>query len=193
MWWLHGPPTVRQLGPPFCRLGIGRCARQRFKVRAECAYQFLSACIRRRAKTQHRVRAGDRPIGLNVGAHIDFFAAHGCALCRKASHRSVTATRSLLSSIFAIHSRNSRREKFAGQLSSGKCRSRRPCRVDKYSASNSALLALVHRKRRRGRGGIVDDSRSNTMPLVPAYAVEERIVICVTARYKKRDRGSQLK
>jgi hypothetical protein len=30
----------------------------------------------------------------------------------------VTATRSLLSSIFAIHSRNSRREKFAGQLSS---------------------------------------------------------------------------
>ena len=103
-------------------------------------------------KTQHRVRAGDRPVRLNIGAHIDFFAAHGCVFCRKISHRSVTATRSLGSSIFAIHSRNSRREKFAGQLSSGKCRSRR----------NSSQNRLCNEG--QPRRGQVGDTGSTRMP-----------------------------
>ncbi len=135
------PRPRRLLGPPFCRLGIGRCARQRFQVFAlNVPINSFPPVYAAEPKLNIEFGPGDRPVGLvYVGAHIDFFAAHGCMTCAaKTSHCSVTATRSLGSSIFAIHSRSSRREKFAGQLSSGKCRSRRPRRVDKYSASNSA-------------------------------------------------------
>jgi hypothetical protein len=49
------------------------------------------------------------------------------------------------------------------------------------------------RENERGRGSLVDDSRWNTMSLALAYAVRKRTVICVTARNRKRDPGSQLK
>jgi hypothetical protein len=45
-----------------------------------------------------------------------------------------------------------------------------------------------------GEGGvIVDGSRLNTTPIALAYAVRKQNGICVTARSRKRDPGSQLK
>jgi len=65
-------PRHRLRQPPRSGLGIRRRVRQRFQVGGECREQFLFRGIGGRSNAEERMLAGDRTVGFDIGADVDF-------------------------------------------------------------------------------------------------------------------------
>lgn len=78
-----GGPGLRLRAPPACRLRVRGRPRQRLEVAGEGAEQRLVCAEGGRGEAQHRVRPGNWPIRLDVGADVDL-SRHAHLLARGA-------------------------------------------------------------------------------------------------------------
>jgi hypothetical protein len=69
-----GGPRLGLGFPPSLLNRMGGRTFQRFQVRREGADESLVFRVRSRGKAEHGMRAGDRAVRFDVGAHIDFGA-----------------------------------------------------------------------------------------------------------------------
>ncbi len=72
-----GLPGLRLGLPPFHRFGVRRGTGQGFKISRKGSDQGFVGQVGRRAKAQHRIDARNGPVGLDIGADVDFrFIGH---------------------------------------------------------------------------------------------------------------------